>query len=54
MADLHHPSLHIKKMTAIEKWEVQIDYHYRLTFEIDENNIVLLTVGMHDEGLGKK
>ncbi len=52
--NLRHPSLMSQKMGGYNKWEARIDYHYRFTFVIDENHITLLTVGMHDSGLGKK
>lgn len=35
-------------------FEGRIDLHYRFTFVIDGENIYILTVGPHDEGLGKK
>jgi Txe/YoeB family toxin of Txe-Axe toxin-antitoxin module len=29
-------------------WEARVDYHHRLTFEIDEDTIFLRVVGNHD------
>ncbi|MDO8570217.1 MAG: hypothetical protein Q7R97_01370 [Candidatus Daviesbacteria bacterium] len=49
-----HPSLRTKKMSAESKFEARIDIHYRFTFFIDGEDIYILTIGMHDEGLGKK
>lgn len=49
-----HASLQTKRMHGVEAWEARADYHYRLTFDIVGEYIVLYTVGMHDEGLGKK
>ncbi len=52
--DTRYPSLNRKKMHGVDAWEARIDYHYRLTFDVQGNVIILFTVGMHDEGLGKK
>lgn len=52
--NLRHPSLRTKKMKGVNQWEARVDIHYRLTFIFDDNSLTLLSVGMHDEGLGKK
>ena len=52
--DLFYPSLNTKKMRGSDLWEARVDKHYRLTFSKGEDAITLLTVGPHDEGLGKK
>lgn len=52
--DIHHPSLYSKKMQGDNHWEARIDYHYRFTFVIEKETILILSIGMHDEGLGKK
>ncbi len=52
--DLHHPQLFTKKMTGLKRWESRINYQYRFTFIIEENTILILSIGPHDEGLGKK
>lgn len=49
-----HPSLHGRKMPGTEKYEARVDYHYRFTYSIIEDELWLLTIGPHDEGLGKK
>jgi len=50
--NFRHPSLHTKKIKGRESiWEVRIDYHYRLTFEIIEETIFLRVAGHHDEVL---
>jgi mRNA interferase RelE/StbE len=49
-----HPSLRTKKMNATNHFEARIDYHYRITFYVEEDTIFILSVGMHDEGLGRK
>ncbi len=53
--NIHHPQLFTKKMQGFaERWEARIDYHYRFTFIVAEDTILILSIGMHDEGLGKK
>lgn len=47
------PSLRARKMGG-EIFEARIDIHYRFTFQIEGENIFILTIGPHDEGLGKK
>lgn len=54
LKDLRHPSIRAKKMQGLEdRWEGRVDRSYRLTFIIRNDIITLLTVGPHDEGLGK-
>lgn len=46
--DIRHPSLYARRMVGYEKiWEARVDYHYRLTFEIVSNEIVVRKVGTH-------
>lgn len=52
--DFRYPSLHTKKEERFDVWEARIDLHYRFTFEINGDTMELLTIGMHDVGLGKK
>ena len=54
LQDMFYPSLNTKKMGGENIWEARVDKHYRLTFSKKEDTITLLTVGPHDEGLGKK
>jgi len=35
-------------------FEARVDLQYRFTFLIENEIILLLTIGPHDEGLGKK
>lgn len=49
-----HPSLRVKKMKDKQIWEARIDYQYRITFIIQNDNLYILTLGPHDEGLGKQ
>ena len=53
-SDYHHPSLNSRKMGGENKFEGRVDYKYRFTFLIEGEEIYILTVGLHDEGLGKK
>ena len=52
--DIHHPQLYTKKMGGSDRWEARIDYHYRFTFVVENNTILILSIGPHDEGLGKR
>ena len=53
--NLRHPSLRSKKLEGFsDVWEGRVDRHYRFVFIIESDTIILLRVGVHDEGLGKK
>lgn len=54
IADYRYPSLHTRKMGGEDIFEARIDIHYRFTFQIETDNIYVLTIGPHDVGLGKK
>lgn len=54
LSDYHHHSLRAHKMGGIEVFEARIDIHYRFTFKIERDEIYVLTIGPHDEGLGEK
>ena len=54
LTNYRHPSLRSRKMGKGDVFEARIDRHYRFTFQILEEEIYILTVGPHDEGLGKK
>lgn len=49
-----HPSLRVKKKQGENIFEARIDYHYRFTFIVEEKTLWILSIGPHDEGLGKK
>lgn len=50
-----YPSLHTKKIQGQENvWEARVDLQYRFRFEKLEDDIYLISMGPHDEGLGKK
>jgi mRNA interferase RelE/StbE len=47
--DPNHPSLRIKRMSGTERiWEMSITMNYRLTFELDEQWVLLRRIGTHD------
>lgn len=52
--DTSHPSLNLKKMGGYEIYEVRVSKGYRMRFTKEKGRIVMLTVGQHDVGLGKK
>ena len=52
--DYHHPSLVSRKMGGEEIYEARVDYHYRFTYAVRGEYLLILDVGPHDEGLGKK
>lgn len=54
VTDYRHPSLRSRKKGGENKYEARIDYHYRFTFVVEGEDIFILSMGMHDEGLGKK
>ena len=49
-----HPSLRARKMSGEDKFEARIDRQYRFTFYLEGDSAVILSVGPHDTGLGKK
>jgi mRNA-degrading endonuclease RelE of RelBE toxin-antitoxin system len=50
--DFKHPSLYTKKIKGTEGiWEIRLDIHHRLTFEVIDDTIFLRVVGNHDEVL---
>jgi mRNA-degrading endonuclease RelE of RelBE toxin-antitoxin system len=52
--NVYHSSLHTKKIKGKEGiWEARVDFHYRMTFEIVEDTIMLRVIGNHDEVLKK-
>ena len=47
--DLRHPGLSARKMTGQDDiWEARVDEHYRMTFRIVDDTIVLRAVGTHE------
>lgn len=44
-----HPSLNLHTIRGTKGiWEGYVDYHYRFTFEIEEDFYILRRVGIHD------
>lgn len=54
LSNYRHPSLRSRKMAGTQVFEARIDIHYRFTFQVEQETVYILTVGHHDEGLGKK
>lgn len=53
--NIRHPSLRAKKLEGYaDVWEGRVDRSYRFIFTIEKDTIILMRVGPHDEGLGKK
>lgn len=52
--DFYHPALNTKKKSGSRVWEFRVSKGYRMTAEKIHDEIILHTVGQHDEGLGKK
>ena len=47
--DLRHPGIHAKKMSGeADLWEARVDYHYRVVFQIQDDVMILRSVGTHD------
>ena len=53
ISNYRHPSLRTRKMGGEDHFEGRVDKKYRFTFIVDKDEIYILTVGPHDEGLGK-
>ena len=50
--DFKHPSLYTKKIKGTEGlWEIRLDIHHRLTYEVIDDKIFLRVAGNHDEVL---
>lgn len=54
LTNYRHPSLRTRKMRVTGAFEARIDLHYRFTFQLEAEDIYILTIGSHDKGLGKK
>lgn len=54
--NLRYPSLRVKKMEPkkLNIWKARVSRGYRMTFLKKKNEIILLGVGPHNRGLGKK
>jgi mRNA-degrading endonuclease RelE of RelBE toxin-antitoxin system len=47
-------SLQVKKMANADYYEARIDLHYRMRFLWTKDQIIIVSLGQHDTGLGKK
>lgn len=54
LTNYRHHSLRARKMSGSNYFEARINIHYRFTFSLVREGILILTIGPHDEGLGKK
>lgn len=54
LSNPQHPSFRARKMSGIDRFEARLTKHYRFTYAVVGNECWLLTIGPHDEGLGKK
>ncbi|OGD83291.1 hypothetical protein A3J17_02980 [Candidatus Curtissbacteria bacterium RIFCSPLOWO2_02_FULL_40_11] len=52
-SNYRHPSLRTRKMGGEDHFEGRIDKKHRFTFVVESGDIYILTIGLHDEGLGK-
>ena len=44
-----HPSLRVKRMRGNENtWEMSVTMNYRITFQMDDESIMLRRIGTHD------
>lgn len=44
-----HPSLSTKRIKGYSDiWEVRVDYHNRITFQVADDMLMLRTIGPHD------
>ena len=51
-SDLRYPALRVKKMKEVGGiWEARVSQTLRITFQIQEDIIILRNIGRHDETL---
>lgn len=53
VSNYRHPSLRTRKMGGVDHFEGRVDKKHRFTFVVEGEDIYILTLGPHDEGLGK-
>ena len=50
--NLHHPSLRVRKIQGVENiYEGRIDRKYRVSFQMEGNDVILRNVDNHDDCL---
>lgn len=54
LSNYRHPSLRTRKMSGENHFEARVDLRNRFTYMMEGEDIYILTIGPHDEGLGKK
>jgi mRNA interferase RelE/StbE len=53
LADIRFPALRVKKIKGTKGiWEARVNRSIRITFQIEEDLIILRNIGQHDETLG--
>jgi mRNA-degrading endonuclease RelE of RelBE toxin-antitoxin system len=49
MTNVRYPGLYARKMVSQpDLWEARVDYHYRITFKVQGDVIILRRVGTHE------
>ena len=49
LSNPRHPSLHVKRMEGAPSiWELQVSQNCRLTFQFEQESILLRRIGTHD------
>jgi len=50
--DMRYPALRVKKIKGTEHiWEARISRSLRMTFQLEDDTIILRNIGQHDETL---
>jgi len=53
VSNMGHPSLRVKKIRKTQRiWEATVTTRIRMTFEIQDDVLILRNVGEHDKTLG--
>ncbi len=53
LADIRYPALRVRKIKGTKDiWEARVNRSIRITFQIEEDLIILRNIGQHDETLG--
>ncbi len=49
LEDAAHPSLRVKRIKGTERlWELSVTMSYRITFEVEDERVILRRIGTHD------
>ena len=49
LEDPSYPSLRHKKIEGTNHWEISITMNYRATYRTEENSLIILNVGKHED-----